>query len=306
MDTITESRPFAPIPTLDDLMKDNPKLRKEDIDYLQSWMSKQPHLPKIPDELLASFLHTNYYSLERAKNTIENHFTIRTHAPELFTDRDILAPEAQKQLPLVQGAKFRKKDPEGNLVWAIRLMSGDASKVDFDACFKLGLMILDQTIREDPTCSGHILIADAKGTTMAHVAVLKLTTIKRFFKYVQEGLNVRLTAVHVINVSPVVDYVLQMFKPFFNKELMDKIHVHPGPVSELYKVVPQSILPKDYGGDLDDMKEIYDYAVRSLEKHRQWFLDNEFLVDEKKRRGRSKNATEIFGIEGSFKKLEID
>ena len=44
------------------------------------------------------FLHSCYYRLEATKTTIENYYTIRTHAPEIFSKRDPLGKDIQEAL----------------------------------------------------------------------------------------------------------------------------------------------------------------------------------------------------------------
>lgn len=70
-------------------LKKNPELKEADIQMLREWCEKQPHLPKISNRELALFLHSNYYRLEPTKSNIDTFFTVRTHVPEFFCNRDI-------------------------------------------------------------------------------------------------------------------------------------------------------------------------------------------------------------------------
>lgn len=77
-------------------LKKNPKeLKEADIQMLREWCEKQPHLPKISDSELVLFLHSNYYRLEPTKSSIDTFFTVRTHVPEFFNNRD---PNNNKEL----------------------------------------------------------------------------------------------------------------------------------------------------------------------------------------------------------------
>lgn len=69
-------------------LKRNPQLKKADIQSLKEWCEKQPHLPFISNSELAIFLHSNYYLMEPTKTTIDRFYTIRTHVPEFFSNRD--------------------------------------------------------------------------------------------------------------------------------------------------------------------------------------------------------------------------
>lgn len=47
--------------------------------------------------------------------------------------------------------------------------------------------------------------------------------------------------------------------------------------------------------------------MAQFEKYRDWFKEEEALrVDESKRQGKAKNSGDVFGLEGSFQKLDID
>lgn len=83
--------------SLEDELKKNPEIKMSDIEMLREWCEKQQHLPKPSDLHLIMFLHSNHYSMEAAKNTVENFFTIRSHVPEYFANRDPLGSKELRQ-----------------------------------------------------------------------------------------------------------------------------------------------------------------------------------------------------------------
>lgn len=85
------------------------------------------------------------------------------------------------------------------------------------------------------------------------------------------------------------------------------MHIHTTN-DTLAKFIPLEALPSDCGGNSKPIKEQQKEQLKNIENHREWFLQDETInrVNETLRVGKSKSATDLFGIEGSFKKLEID
>lgn len=81
--------------TYEEELKKNPDLKEEEIQSLKEWYKKQPHLPKMTDAELVLFFHSNYYRMEPTKLTIDTYYTVKTHVPEFFSNRD---PLGQKEL----------------------------------------------------------------------------------------------------------------------------------------------------------------------------------------------------------------
>lgn len=76
-----------------------------------------------------------------------------------------------------------------------------------------------------------------------------------------------------------------------------------------YKYIPQELMPKEYGGNVNSFKELQEAAVQNLRDNEEFTKDEEtYVVDESKRVGKSKFLKEMgdVGVEGTFKKLDID
>lgn len=76
----------------------------------------------------------------------------------------------------------------------------------------------------------------------------------------------------------------------------------------LAKYIPLEALPSDAGGKAKSVLEHHNELMKKLEEHREWFLQDEVTgrVNETLRAHDSKSTMEHLGLQGSFKKLDID
>lgn len=74
------------------------------------------------------------------------------------------------------------------------------------------------------------------------------------------------------------------------------------------KIFPLEILPNESGGKAGPVEEFRQKSIKDLEEFSDWFAQDELhgRVNESLRVGKAKNATDLFGAEGSFKSLAID
>jgi hypothetical protein len=67
------------------------------------------------------------------------------------------------------------------------------------------------------------------------------------------------------------------------------------------------MLPTEYGGQAGSINDLSNDLNQKLVAMRDYFLeDAKYGVDESKRPGKPKTAATLFGVEGSFRSLNVD
>lgn len=294
--------------TLEEEMKKNPQMKLSDIQSLKEWCEKQPHLPKIEDSFLAMFLHSNYYQMEPTKNTIENYYTTRTHVPEFFNNRDPLGQKELRQaFKIAANLPLQGITKDGYKIMYGAFLDSDASHFVYNDNVKYFLMVTDIWFLTEGTNNGYVYFADASGLSFGHLARVNPLGLKKYLYYIQEAAPIRLMGIHFINAPPAMELLMNMMKPFMKKEMIDMIHFHSSLKSAI-EYVSIDALPNEVGGKAGSMYELAEIQIKKLEDYREWFLMDEATnrVNEALRIGKSKSASDLFGVEGSFKKLDID
>lgn len=66
----------------------------EDLQALKDWIRKEPHLrARTDDQFLIQFLRGSKYSLEKAKDKLDQFYALKTKYPELFSVTNVDDPK---------------------------------------------------------------------------------------------------------------------------------------------------------------------------------------------------------------------
>lgn len=293
-------------------LNEDPSTRDRDLEHIKDWLKRQPHLPPFEDDQrILTFLRGCKFSLEKTKRKLDMYFTMRAAVPEFFADRDPTRKELKDVMDIFHFPPLPKLPANGRRVIAMRCVEPKNEIPSVTEAMKAVLMIGDIRLKEELTgVAGDVYILDASIATpqhfAAHFSKFTPTIIKKFLICVQEAYPVKLKEVHVINVSPMVDTIINFVKPFLKEKIRGRIHVH-NDLDSLHKMVPKEVLPEEYGGDCGPIAAISDAWYEKMCTYRDWFLEQENIkADESKRPGKPKTYDDLFGMEGSFKQLTID
>ncbi|KAK4297110.1 hypothetical protein Pmani_030445 [Petrolisthes manimaculis] len=185
----------------------------------------------------------------------------------------------------------------------------DPATSDMNDLARVILTTIDLVLEEDELIgiTGIEIVMDAGTLTMAHAVQMTPPLIKRISTIIQEGYPMRPKGLNYINTPAAFDTVFNIFKSFMKEKMKKRVHIHGSDMESLYKEVPRDILPVEYGGTNGTIEEIKNYWLQRVDARRDWLLEDEkYCVDESKRPGKAKTSAELFGIEGSFRKLNVD
>uniref|UniRef100_T1HKZ1 CRAL-TRIO domain-containing protein n=2 Tax=Rhodnius prolixus TaxID=13249 RepID=T1HKZ1_RHOPR len=282
--------------------KRNKKLKSSDVALIQEWLKKQPHLPKLNDNQVIMFLTACEYSLEQTKETIDLNYTMRTKLPELFAQRDLKRKALQISMEYMELSVMPELH-EGTVVVLYKLKEMDMSKYLFEEYVKLSNMVLDVTHMELGSAQGYNYIHDLKHFTFNHILQTPIASLANTLKYLQEASTCHIRGIHFINGGTVFEKLLAVIKPFLNADVMKMLKNHPN-YESLRKTVDIKAIPSDYGGEAPSVQELNKKTLATLKQYEDWFPEEEKQRNDEKKR--TSNINKDYGIQGSFRKLDLD
>lgn len=283
---------------------------QEDLDHLRDWLIKQPHInARLNDQINLAFLRASKFSLEKAKLRLDKYYTMKTIIPEFFADRN---PEHHHIKDILKCGVFlpcfvtpELTEPRYVIV---RVGCFDPRQYSVIDILRANLLLLDIYMIEDDIgiINGLRIFMDFSGHTMAHVP--SPIVIKQMLLTLIDVYPNRIKNLTFLNIPTYFEIIFKLIQPFLSDKLKSRVKVVPNAeVPEFLNSLPQDVLPKEYGGNGPHISEIIDKEIETVEKYQQWFEeDNQYKTIESNRPGKPKTAEEMFGVEGSFRKLDVD
>ncbi|XP_045453970.1 uncharacterized protein LOC123663324 [Melitaea cinxia] len=286
----------------------NSDISPEDIRKLREWLKTQPHMPEeyITDLDLILLFFCCEKSAEVSKQVLDLHYTLRTHINAWFLNR--VADEKIIQcMNLVLVTPLPTFTADGYKVIYGRLLDADPKNFNFSDVVRLVGMVFDLYQYAEGTWPGLVAVIDMDFASMGHIARIDLSTLKQLVIFHQECMFTRLKEVHFVNAPYFMDRLMSLVRLFAKKSLLDMIKIHERGSESIYEYVPKSAFPKELGGNYKDNITLRDEMIQHLKDNKQYFEEEgRKRVNESLRLNGKTNVEDLFGTQGSFKKLEID
>ncbi|XP_023953658.2 alpha-tocopherol transfer protein-like [Bicyclus anynana] len=291
-------------------LNEDPNRIAKDVQHIKDWLAKQPHIrARTDDQWLVAFLRGCKFSLERTKEKLDIFYSLHTLAPELFNVKvndalfkEILDLGTYTILP-------KTATPTSPVVTVIRPGTYDPDKYKLYDIFSVSILLQNMLLidNDNMTVAGVQTILDLEGVTMGHFLQMTPSVMKRMAVLSQDAAPVRMKGTHYINTPPGFETVFNAIKSLLNEKNRSRLYVHNKNYDEMYKFIPQEILPTEYGGKAGTFKEINEYWKKKVQHYNSWLEDGvKYGTDESKRPGKPKSAETLFGVEGSFRQLDFD
>uniref|UniRef100_A0A336LTX9 CSON004507 protein n=1 Tax=Culicoides sonorensis TaxID=179676 RepID=A0A336LTX9_CULSO len=293
---------------------------QNDVETIRNWMHQIGYIRGREDaQFIIAFLRGCKFSLERTKEKIDLFYTGRFIVPEFYNgkryqdERIIELLKLGLSIPLPQ-TKFS----DSPRVVLIRSCSFDHTKVHIREIMRMACMMSEIMLIEDDNfiVAGLINVIDMVGASksLGYVGQFTPTLIKHIAYVTQDAMPVRLKQMHFLNPPPTFDSVFQFFKTLFNKKNSERaedtklvLECHGTNMDGLFRFIPQKLFPNEYGGEAGTIDELMSVWEEKFKKYRGYFEEDEnYGTIEKLRPNPLKNNSNLYGVDGSFRQLNVD
>ncbi|XP_049784798.1 retinol-binding protein pinta-like isoform X2 [Schistocerca cancellata] len=243
---------------------------RQAVSSLRSWLLAQPHLPHLIDDGRLERMYISCKcSIEKSKKMLDAYYTLKNRFPELLLNRDPLGDDIQDIIKYVTLVIMPRLTEDGHRVTCLTDICPDATNMEMFMVSKLKLMATEYILSFDYSI-GYIIIMDMKNLSAAHVMKIGVRDIRAL-------------------------------------ETIVRIHVHLPGSQELFKHVDRDLVPNEMGGTGGASRDLMAGLMDRMVALRDWYREEDkHVVDETRRPADSQYDYELFGVDGSFKKLQVD
>ncbi|XP_073813187.1 retinol-binding protein pinta-like [Musca autumnalis] len=280
-----------------------------DLLALEQWIQQQPHLRACNDhQFLVQFLRGCKFSLERAKEKLDSYYSFKSKYPELLRPTDVDATQLRNLFQM--GCIVPLPQPLNDCGPRIMLYRYNYPVEIFsiEDVILLDVLLHDILMIDDPYACiyGVIYLVDLSCFSASHILQFSPSVLKQSLSYMENSLPLRVKSMGLINMPAFAEHFCNLFMSFLSKKLRERVFFCSKKLEHLKERIPFKYLPMDYGGENGSIADICDDYTKIWDKYRDFFKESsKYGVDEHLRPAKAM-SDDMFGIGGSFRKIDVD
>ena len=155
--------------------------------------------------------------------------------------------------------------------------------------------------------AGEIVVLDTSFFNLKHAAQITPMFAKKFLNFVQNAVGFKVKQFNIVNAPALVDTFLKFLSPFLKEKLRNRICLHRN-IESLFDQIPKSMAPEEFGGTAGKIQPHSDKLATLINgKFSSWLKEQENIKsDETKRTVKPQWCDDLFGLDGTFKQLNVD
>ncbi|GJQ79797.1 hypothetical protein Trydic_g23264 [Trypoxylus dichotomus] len=269
------------------------------------WIASQKHLPQNMTEAgRKKFLIWAKLDFEKAKKKFQNFcYNPLTHK-EFSCGRALrYEDDINRAFEFLYLIPMPKLTPEAARVSCVKLFNCD----HFDALTMARYVTvhMEFKVRIENLVTGERVVFDMECMKPHHYAKIFTPTFLKLFKFSAVHHPFAIKDFFVVNCHPLLEKGVGLMKAVLPRKIADRVAILSDP-KDLNKRIPPECLPKDYGGtekSLDDFQCLWKKYWLS---HKDYYVELERYKPSGSVPEEFKDYENEFGLDGSFRKLNID
>lgn len=208
----------------------------------------------LKDELLLCFVRGRKYDLSRAYKTLTKYLKMVNNYPDLMANikESELRPHLNKRLQSIVIGDKSDRDQDGRHIFIFRAGRWNPEETTLDDVFRCNLYCLKRLAAEpDAQLNGIVCLVDLQDLGLYQARHFTPGYAKKVADLVTGAFPLRILAIHIVQQNWIINFLLSVIAPFLPLKIKSRIYHHGNNWESLHRHLDPTVLPEDYGGQLE-------------------------------------------------------
>nr|CAH7741002.1 unnamed protein product [Callosobruchus chinensis] len=230
-------------------LNEDPETREELLEELRNLIYERgectPH--RTDDAFLLRFLRARMFNVRKAHRLLVNYYEFKENNPEFYDGVNLRGLLRIGDKNIITVPPYREQT--GRRILLYRMGNWDPEQFTIDELFQATLIILELAILEQRAqILGGIAMFDLGGLTLQQAWYMTPSIAHKIVQIMVTSFPMKIHAIHIVNQSWIFDAVYNIFKPFLDNKMKEKIFFHGENMESLHQHIDPKHLPERYGG----------------------------------------------------------